>query len=120
MTGRRVTRTCVGCRSRADKSDLLRVVAVVDTSQLATEPKGAGRAGQVVPDVRGRLPGRGAYLHRDRGCLDLAERRRAFTRALRLAAPPDLTALHRWFDEQRLSRRPTGTGATGLTRRSTT
>lgn len=95
-------------------------MAVVDTSQLATGSLDAGRVGQVVPDFRGRLPGRGAYLHLDRGCLDLAERRRAFGRALRLAAPPDLTALRRWYDEQVLSRRPTGTGVTGQEEGDTT
>jgi hypothetical protein len=100
MTGRQVTRTCVGCRSRADKSDLIRVVAVDDTFQPAPRQMDGERADQVVPDVRGRLPGRGAYLHRDRTCLELAERRRAFGRALRLAVPPDLTALRRWYDEQ--------------------
>jgi len=36
-----------------------------------------------VPDPRRRAPGRGAWLHRDRQCVALAERRRAFARALR-------------------------------------
>ncbi|MFW6639378.1 YlxR family protein [Nocardiopsis algeriensis] len=64
----RPVRTCVGCRSRAVQSDLVRMVAV-------------GTA--VVPDVRGRRPGRGAYLHDDRRCLELAERRRVWSRAYR-------------------------------------
>jgi len=33
------------------------------------------------------MPGRGAHLHLDRRCLDLAERRRAFERALRVGGP---------------------------------
>jgi predicted RNA-binding protein YlxR (DUF448 family) len=37
------------------------------------------------------MPGRGAHLHPDRSCLDLAERRRAFPRALRLPGPLDAT-----------------------------
>ncbi len=37
-----------------------------------------------------RLPGRGAYLHRSLTCLDLAERRRALPRALRLAGSLDV------------------------------
>ncbi|WP_419998315.1 YlxR family protein [Streptomyces boninensis] len=65
-------RTCVGCRERAAKSDLLRVVVVGD---------------EVVPDDRGTLPGRGAYLHPAKACLDLAVRRRAFTRAFRGRGP---------------------------------
>ena len=65
-------RTCVGCRQRAAKADLLRVVL---------DERGAGR--EVVPDPGGRLPGRGAHLHPTPDCLQLALRRRAFTRALR-------------------------------------
>ncbi|WP_083952252.1 YlxR family protein [Actinomadura rubrobrunea] len=71
-------RTCVGCRVRTAKSELLRLVAV---------------EGVVVPDPRGRLPGRGAHLHPDPGCLELAERRRAFPRAFRLAGPLDTSVL---------------------------
>jgi predicted RNA-binding protein YlxR (DUF448 family) len=45
------------------------------------------------PDLRRRLPGRGAWLHPSPDCLDLALRRRAFARALRLSGPLDTTAL---------------------------
>lgn len=76
-------RTCVGCRVRDDRSRLLRVVA---RPGPATEVV-------LVPDPRGRLPGRGAWLHPDLGCLDLAERRRAFARALRLQGPVDTAAV---------------------------
>lgn len=37
----------------------------------------------VVPDPRGTAPGRGAHLHPTTECLELAERKRAFRRALR-------------------------------------
>jgi len=47
----------------------------------------------VVPDLRNRLPGRGAYVHPEPGCLNLAERRKAFPRALRVAGPLDLSEL---------------------------
>ena len=43
--------------------------------------------GAVVPDPRRRLAGRGAWLHRSEDCLRLAERRRAFPRALRVQGP---------------------------------
>jgi predicted RNA-binding protein YlxR (DUF448 family) len=66
-------RTCVGCRERATKSELVRVVA---------GDRGAGL--EVVPDPAGRAPGRGAHLHPTPECLRLALRRRAFPRALRL------------------------------------
>ena len=69
-------RTCVGCRDRVAKSTLLRVV-VVD--------------GQLTPDPAQRLPGRGASVHPDLRCVGLAEKRRAFPRALRLPGPLDAT-----------------------------
>ena len=73
-------RTCVGCRRRAAKSDLLRIV-VEDTDD--------GETRRLVPDPRGRRSGRGAHLHPDPECLALAERRRAFGRALRVEGPLD-------------------------------
>jgi predicted RNA-binding protein YlxR (DUF448 family) len=67
-------RTCVGCRQRVAAGELLRVVAV---------------DGALVPDPSRRLPGRGAHVHPVVECLDLAEKRRAFPRALRVAGPLD-------------------------------
>ncbi|HET9897035.1 MAG TPA: YlxR family protein [Streptosporangiaceae bacterium] len=60
---------CVGCRTRAVKSDLLRVVAV---------------DGEIVVDPAARSPGRGAYLHPSEECFEQARRRKAFPRALRV------------------------------------
>ena len=73
-------RTCVGCRHRDDRSVLLRVVAA--------EVDGVW---SVVPDPDHRRIGRGASLHPTPACLDLAERRRAFPRALRRSGPLDTT-----------------------------
>ncbi|TKV60969.1 YlxR family protein [Nakamurella flava] len=67
-------RTCVGCRRREPAEVLLRIVAA---------------AGSLIPDPRRRLPGRGAWLHPDIGCLDAAERRRAFPRSLRVVGTLD-------------------------------
>jgi uncharacterized protein len=75
-------RTCVGCRRRAAKQDLLRVVA-----------QDLGTGLQVVPDPAGRASGRGAYLHPTTGCLDQAVRRRVFTRALRAPVSTDVDRL---------------------------
>ena len=69
-------RTCIGCRARATKRELLRVVARPD----ANDP---GRSWYVAPDPSGTAPGRGAHLHPTPECLALAERKRAFARALR-------------------------------------
>lgn len=77
-SARSSVRTCVGCRATADRSDLLRLVVRVN-----------GADHQVVPDPRRRMPGRGANMHPDPGCLALALRRKAFGRALRVSAPLD-------------------------------
>ncbi|WP_320777542.1 YlxR family protein [Streptomyces sp. CRN 30] len=89
MSGRtlaraRPERTCVGCRERAAKADLLRIVAVEE---------------QCVPDPRGTLPGRGAYVHPAPVCLDQAVRRRAFPRALRVPGPLDTKVLRHHVDQ---------------------
>lgn len=52
----------------------------------------------VVPDPRRRLPGRGAWLHPDSACLDLAVRRRAFRRALR-APVEGVDAVRTWLED---------------------
>jgi predicted RNA-binding protein YlxR (DUF448 family) len=75
----------VGCRERAAKKDLLRTVAV---------------EGECVPDHRGTLPGRGAYVHPALVCLDLAVRRRAFPRALRVQGALDVVALRRYVEQE--------------------
>ncbi|MCT1811268.1 YlxR family protein [Micrococcus luteus] len=78
MTSRAVVRTCIGCRSRADQQELVRVA--LDSS---TEPP------SVVWDPERRRPGRGAWLHPGEDCLLLALRRRAFGRAFRSAVDAD-------------------------------
>jgi uncharacterized protein len=80
-------RSCVGCKKRAAKSDLLRVAMVMVDEQV-----------RVVPDPRRQRPGRGASLHPDPHCLDLAERRRAFPRAFRLAGPLDSSAVREYLE----------------------
>ncbi|MCC6222321.1 MAG: YlxR family protein [Thermoleophilia bacterium] len=61
-------RTCVGCRTRAPRAELVRFVA---------------RAGTLTADPTGRAPGRGAYTCRRGACFERAVARRAFARALR-------------------------------------
>jgi predicted RNA-binding protein YlxR (DUF448 family) len=48
---------------------------------------GSGTQGQlaVVPDPQGTAPGRGAHLHPTVACYELAVRRKAFGRALRIS-----------------------------------
>ena len=65
---------CVGCRTRAPKGSLLRVVRTPD--------------GNVRSDRTGRAAGRGAYVHRTEDCLARATRSAALGRALRAGLGP--------------------------------
>ena len=71
-------RTCLGCRQRAPRTSLMRLVA---------------RDGRVVVDTAARLPGRGAWVHPDPGCVETAIRRNALGRALRTSGLLDSTEL---------------------------
>lgn len=66
-------RTCIGCRTRRDQAELVR---------LKVE-------GGLVRLARPGSPGRSAYLCPDPRCLEAAERRRAFARAFREPATLD-------------------------------
>ncbi|MCD6021879.1 MAG: hypothetical protein K0R20_1589 [Actinomycetia bacterium] len=61
-------RSCVGCRKRAPKADLLRIVRSAAGARV---------------DLTGSASGRGAYVHRDPTCADAAVRRGAVASALR-------------------------------------
>jgi predicted RNA-binding protein YlxR (DUF448 family) len=55
-------RTCTGCGKRKDKGEMVRVVV---------HP-----SGQVIPDLKGKLPSRGAYVCPDGTCIERAVRGR--------------------------------------------
>jgi hypothetical protein len=67
--------------------------------------------GFVTPDPAGRMPGRGAHLHPELGCLDLALRRKAFPRAFRLPGPLDAEPVRRYLHELGHSSEVTGTAS---------
>ncbi|MBL3685874.1 YlxR family protein [Leucobacter zeae] len=71
-------RTCVACRQRAPRTDLLRVVL---------------RDGRLIADDRAVLPGRGAWVHPTASCLNRAVARGAFSRALKASGKPDASPL---------------------------
>ncbi|TVZ06239.1 YlxR family protein [Trebonia kvetii] len=83
--GNQPLRSCVGCKERAVKSSLLRLVAVRDG---------------IVPDPQARQPGRGAYLHPSLACFELAQRRRAFSRALRVSGSLSAAPLASYLSER--------------------
>lgn len=70
----RPQRTCVGCRQRADDDQLLRLV------RESAPPDAAPR---VRPDPSRSAPGRGAWIHPDAACLDLALKRGGLARSFR-------------------------------------
>jgi predicted RNA-binding protein YlxR (DUF448 family) len=84
-------RTCVGCRRTGSRSDLLRLVVT----------RGGSEEPALVVDTTRSLPGRGAWLHPDRRCLELAERRRAFGRSLRHAGPLDPGPIGEYLEARR-------------------
>jgi predicted RNA-binding protein YlxR (DUF448 family) len=63
---------------RADRSSLLRVVS---------------RESQLVVDEKAILPGRGAWIHPRRECYELALKKRAFGRALKVSVSLDTQEL---------------------------
>ena len=65
------TRQCIGCRSRAPRSALVRLVA------------DEGAPGGCRVDPGRNQPGRGAHIHPREECVDEAAKRRALPRALR-------------------------------------
>ena len=69
-------RTCVGCRGEAGKPGLIRVVRRAE--------------GGAAIDAIGSAQGRGAYVHADTNCVDLARKRKALDRALRTTIQPEL------------------------------
>jgi uncharacterized protein len=71
-------RTCVACRQEAGKRTMVRVVR---------DARGAATV-----DATGRAPGRGAYLHRDPECLEIARKRKALDRALKASVSPEVWA----------------------------
>jgi predicted RNA-binding protein YlxR (DUF448 family) len=73
-------RTCLGCRQVKDQSELIRFVRSPE--------------GEILVDLKGRLPGRGAYLCNSRDCMMAAVNRQQFNRAFRCECQPaDLSTL---------------------------
>ena len=69
-------RQCLGCREMKPKTELVRVVR---------SPEGA-----VSVDLRGKAPGRGAYVCPSADCLKKALRSKALGRSLGVEIPPEV------------------------------
>ncbi len=70
-------RTCTGCGSRRNKKDMIRIVA---------DP-----SGNIIADLKGKLPGRGGYLCPDGSCAEKAAGGRLVA-TLKSANPQELSA----------------------------
>lgn len=68
-------RMCAGCRIRAPKRELIRVVRTP--------------TGEVVADAREKAPGRGAYICRNVDCFKKIRKSRALERMLEVAIPEE-------------------------------
>jgi uncharacterized protein len=78
-------RSCIGCRERAPKAELVRV---------ARTPAG------VRIDPHGNTPGRGAYVHHDPVCVAAALRKGGLASALRTGlAQEELARLRKEIEE---------------------
>jgi len=71
-------RTCVACRQEGDKRDLVRIVRIADRGAAV--------------DPTGHAAGRGAYLHANAGCIEIARKRRAIERSLSTSVGPEVWA----------------------------
>ena len=69
-------RRCVGCNAQRPKRELVRVVRSPE--------------GEISIDLRGKAPGRGAYLCPDPECLKMARKSRALERAFDAPIPAEI------------------------------
>lgn len=69
-------RKCIGCGEMKDKRTLVRIVR--------------NKEGEVSVDLKGKKPGRGAYICRDIACLDKAQKARRLERAFSAQIEPDI------------------------------
>ena len=67
-------RTCAGCRARVPRGSLLRILRGADGVRV---------------DRSGSAPGRGAWVHLDPACLDVALAKGGLERALRTSLGAD-------------------------------
>lgn len=79
MTKKIPLRQCIGCGEQRDKRDMMRVVKTQD--------------GAFCLDVSGKMNGRGAYLCKDKECLQKALKNKGLERAFKMSIPEDVVSL---------------------------
>ncbi|MGV0352395.1 YlxR family protein [Corynebacterium confusum] len=81
-------RTCIAHRTTHPDSELLRVVATTTAESTVI----------AVPDPQRSHPGRGAWIRPTLAAYELAEKRRAFGRALRVSAAVDTGQIRKYLE----------------------
>ncbi len=71
-----IQRSCIGCNAKKDKSELIRIVKT--------------KTGEVKIDKTGKLPGRGAYICGDEGCLEKIIKTNKLKNALETEVPDSI------------------------------
>ena len=69
-------RTCMGCQTKKDKRDLVRIVRSPE--------------GEISVDLTGKKPGRGAYICPDLGCLNKVVKSKRLERSLETAISQEI------------------------------
>lgn len=70
-----VQRTCIGCNSKKEKKDLIRIVKQEE---------------KIVVDKTGKLCGRGAYICGDKDCFEKMKKTNKLERALETKIPEEV------------------------------
>ncbi|GAA1475021.1 hypothetical protein CFELI_08405 [Corynebacterium felinum] len=78
-------RTCIATRQQRSDKQLLRIVA------------GEGTPTKLIPDPHRRLPGRGCWITPSLEAVEQAEKRKAFSRALRVSAAVDTGPVRKYL-----------------------
>lgn len=69
-------RMCTGCREMKPKKELVRIVKTVD--------------GSITVDFTGKVNGRGAYICKNKDCLEKVKKTGAVSRALETSIPDEI------------------------------
>jgi uncharacterized protein len=69
-------RMCVGCQEMKNKKELTRIVRTPES--------------EIVIDITGKKPGRGAYICKDEACLTKATKEKRLERALKNPVSPEV------------------------------
>ncbi|ACL69540.1 RNase P modulator RnpM [Halothermothrix orenii] len=70
-------RMCIGCQTRKPKKELIRIIYNKKTGEIKVDPSG-------------KLPGRGAYICPDKGCLKKAKKGNRLNKSLKTSISDEI------------------------------